>query len=157
MAIVMNSSKSIFLLSVLFLCSACENETKLESEKVSNDFTKSQEYKAEEVLKMIEANPSGGGMIVTPWDTPPQLVHAPKIPPDLDKDGEVGMWMSVTVDGIVDTAWVIRSSGSPDLDSLALYITRKTVLTPAKKDGKPIAVAFPFPFVFRADLPTYEE
>ena len=150
----MNSfMKRLLLLAFLVaIFSACYNE------KTNGDSSDAQqEYNAEELLREIEANPDNVGIVDPPWDTPPIAVDTPKVP-DLREiglegfEGSIGLWITINVDGIVDSVRVLRSSGHPKLDSLVLDATRRTAFVPAKKNGKPIAVTFPVPISFVSDL-----
>lgn len=130
-------NKPVFLLFLIVVCIACTNEKP------------SHEYNPEKILRKIESNPSAGGVIEAPWDTPPEAVHVPQFPKDLGMEGDVGLWINITIEGIVDTAWVIQPSEHPELDSLALDLVQQIIFTPPKKNGKPTAVSIPFPFSFR--------
>ena len=139
-------NKSVFLVFLIVVCIACTNE------KPPHEHNPEEihEYNPEEILRKIESNPRAGGVIEVPWDTPPEVVHLPPFSSkDLGMEGDVGLWISITIEGIVDTAWVIQPSEHPELDSLAVDLVRQFIFTPPKKNGKPIAVSIPFPFVFR--------
>jgi len=121
-----------------------------------------QEYNAEEALRKLESDPYFQGprgpanlrdIYKTPWDSPPEALRYPPVP-DLSKigledfEGSVGLWLTISVEGFVDTAWVIRSSGHAELDSLALDALQNIVFTPAKKNGTSIEISFPIPMHF---------
>lgn len=146
----MNSFMKRLLLLAFFVAifSACNNEDSSDAQ---------QEYNAEELLREIESNPNNGGIVEPPWDTPPIAVDTPKVPDPREIglegfEGSIGLWITINVDGIVDSVRVLRSSGHPKLDSLVLDATRRTAFVPAKKNGKPIAVTFPVPISFVSDL-----
>ena len=144
-------SRFVLLPIVMTLCCACSCESYNKEYEGPQ-----QEYNEEELLKRIKANPDSIGLVAPPWDTPPVAVGIPSVP-DLSEigfesfEGFVGLWITINVEGIVDTVRIIRSSGHRKLDSLALDTTQRMTFMPAKKDGKPIKVTFPVPFSYVPD------
>ena len=157
-------SRFLSLLVFMTVCVACNNESNDTSEALSREYRASEvppkeEYNEEELLSKIEANPNEDvGSIVDSmeppsWDTPPVALSTPSAP-NLGEiglegfEGLVGLWITITVDGIVDNVRIIRSSGHPELDSLAVDSVQKIVFAPAKENGKPIEISIPVPYHF---------
>ena len=94
----------------------------------------------------------------TTVDTKAEVVYNPPFPPDavdlLDFDGVIVIQLVVGTNGIVDTAFVERSSNRASVDSLVLDLARRMVWTPAVHDGAPVKMRTSFPFMFRKSLQT---
>ncbi len=159
-------SRFLVLLVFVTVCIACNNESNDTSETLPRDYGASEsppkaEYNAEELLRKIEENPNEDvGSIVDSMEppswasgTPPEALSTPSAP-NLGEiglegfEGFVGLWITITVDGIVDDVRIIRSSGHPELDSLAVDSVKKIVFSPAKKNGKAVEISLPVPFHF---------
>ena len=87
----------------------------------------------------------------TAVDTKAEVIYNPPIPNDvdLDFDGVVVVQLVVGTSGYVDAAFVERSSGFADVDSLMVDVARKTVYTPAVHDGERVKMRMSFPTMFR--------
>lgn len=87
----------------------------------------------------------------TAVDTKAEVIYNPPIPNDVDLnfDGVVVVQLVVGTDGYVDTAFVERSSGFADVDSLMVDVARKTVYTPAVHDGERVKMRKSFPTMFK--------
>ena len=96
----------------------------------------------------------------TTVDTKAEGIYHPPIPTDvvdLNFDGITVIQLVVGTNGIVDTAFVERSSNRVAVDSLMLSVAQKIVWTPAVHDGAPVKMRTSFPFMFRKFLPTSDE
>lgn len=155
-------SRFLVLFVLMTVCIACNIEGNNGPQAPSSEYGESKaplrEYNADELLSRIEGNPNEDvrSMFDTmkpPWDTPPVALSKPP-PPDPGEvgleafEGLVGLWITITLDGIVENAKVIRSSGHPELDSLTVDSIRNMVFSPPKKNGEPIEVSFPVPVLF---------
>ena len=88
----------------------------------------------------------------TAVDTKAEVIYNPPIHNDvvdLDFDGVVVVQLVVGTSGYVDAAFVERSSGFADVDSLMVDVARKTVYTPAVHDGERVKMRKSFPTMFR--------
>ena len=88
----------------------------------------------------------------TAVDTKAEVIYNPPIPHDvvdLNFDGVVVVQLVVGTSGYVDAAFVERSSGFADVDSLMVEVARKTVYTPAVHDGERVKMRMSFPTMFR--------
>ncbi|MCY3555213.1 MAG: energy transducer TonB [Gemmatimonadetes bacterium] len=93
----------------------------------------------------------------TAVDTRAETVYYPEVPTgvvDLNFDGVVVVQLVVGTNGNVDTAFVERSSGFTDVDSLMVDVARKTVYTPAVHDGERVKMRKSLPFMFRNRPPS---
>lgn len=106
------------------------------------------------------ADQNAGIYYPTTVDTKAEVVYHPPIPSDvvdLNFDGVTVIQLVVGTNGIVDTAFVERSSNRVSVDSLVLDAARKMVWTPAVHDGVPVKMRVSFPFMFRKLFPTHDE
>ena len=106
------------------------------------------------------ADQNAGIYYPTTVETKAEVVYHPPIPTDvvdLNFDGVTVIQLVVGTNGIVDTAFVERSSNRVSVDSLMLNAARKMVWTPAVHDGVPVKMRTSFPFMFRKLLPTSDE
>lgn len=90
-------------------------------------------------------------------DTKAEAVYHPPVPTDvvdLNFDGVTVIQLVVGTNGIVDTAFVERSSSRVTADSLMLAVAQKMVYTPAVHDGVPVKMRVSIPFMHRKSLPT---
>ena len=85
------------------------------------------------------------------WDVPAKVVYTPPWPAGvkIEYEGNVVVHITISTNGFVDSARIERSSKHAYLDSLALNSIRKTVWTPALKDGNPVAMQVSIPYMFR--------
>ena len=88
----------------------------------------------------------------TAVDTKAEVIYNPPIPHDevdLNFDGVVVVQLVVGTSGYVDAAFVERSSGFADADSLMVDVARKTVYTPAVHNGERVKMRKSFPTMFK--------
>lgn len=87
----------------------------------------------------------------TQWDVPAKVVYTPPYPEGVEvkDEGNVVVRVTINTDGFAGTARIEQSSKHAYLDSLAVEMIRKTVWTPALKDGSPVAMQVSIPYLFR--------
>ena len=68
--------------------------------------------------------------------------------PTTDDTGTAIVSLTTDTLGVVVDARVVRSSGKPKLDSIALTMARKSRFSPGMRDGKPARVSFELPYRF---------
>jgi protein TonB len=82
---------------------------------------------------------------------PPKLTRSAPLPPIVSVVPEAGMKFTVLIhvrrDGTVGDATLLKSSGHPDWDSLALHSILKWEFIPAQREGKPVEVWMRQPLV----------
>ena len=88
----------------------------------------------------------------TAVDTRAEIVFYPDVPSDvvdLNFDGVVVTQIVVGTSGNVDVAFVERSSGRTDVDSLMVDVAQKMVYTPAVHGGERVKMRVSIPAMFR--------
>ena len=83
------------------------------------------------------------------WDTQPSLIYMPPIEYVHKNEGDVVLRIHTSVEGTVDTVWIIESSSHSELDSIALAQANRMVFRPAIKGGNPVSAQFFYPLQFR--------
>lgn len=68
------------------------------------------------------------------------MAYYPESARQAHEQGTVKLEFTITQDGAVANATVLKSSGFPDLDDAALEAVQTWRYKPAQQDGKPIAV-----------------
>lgn len=89
-----------------------------------------------------------------PFDTPPSLLDAvtPVYPEEARKEGLQGtvrVKVVVGVDGLVESAEVLESSGAAILDEAALESAKNYRFNPATREGAPVRCAVVLPVHYR--------
>lgn len=99
----------------------------------------------------------------TPRDVAPRLIDpeayfaavARAHPPDLRNQGIGGVvlvWIKIDEVGVVQEAWLARSSENGTLDSIAVELAGSLRFTPAKNRGEDVAVWLAMPFRFAVNV-----
>lgn len=93
-------------------------------------------------------------------DAQVEILYFPELPTedvDLNFHGDGIVQIVVGTNGNVEAAYVERSSGRAEVDSLILNEARKLVWTPAVHDGVRVKMRTVIPFMFRTRAPTPDE
>jgi TonB family protein len=83
--------------------------------------------------------------------TPPRVVSAVEAR-EADSDAEVGLSITIGVDGRVTDASVVESA-SPELDQIALDAVKQLEFEPARRGDEPVAVTIRYRYVFKKRSP----